>query len=186
MLELFKNYESDFLRYLVAANSEVSKMGNSKTIILGKVKDYLNQADTGYQKMAESLKKLSVNERSSYEARLQIYKQKTDEIKKQIYQKREFYSIDNHTGSVDQDLQRTLITGIKTEELGSQNLIQLHTQRNVIDNYNRNSAIEAHIKDTDTALSSLTVKKIKLKMSMMVIIFLEFIIIGLVLYIKTV
>ena len=187
MLELFKLEEGKFIKFLMNADSEISKIGlsGSKEALMGKVKEYMQKAEAGYDKMTGILSNLSEQERTSYNNRLRSYKEQVAIIRNKIRREEaENKKILPKNGFVDKNLENTLATGIRTYDIGTNSLLTLKNQRDTIDGYDQQDNIKQNVNEADDSVSMLIIKKIKLKSSMVTIIFLEFLILVLIVYIK--
>ena len=189
MLDIFKDQEGKFLYYLMAANSEMTNfsMNKTKENAIEIVKDYLKKADNGYSLMHDSLNSLTDSERSNYNIRLKVYKEKIDEIKTRIVgnkTKELRNAADEEDDKIQGSLDNVHSLGLKSEEIGVKSLVQLKNQREITDGYDKIETLHTYALEADKANSSLNYKKIKLKLSMILIVFLEFIIMILVLIIK--
>ena len=184
MLDLFRSQEGEFLKYLLAANNEVSKLelGAAKDIVLAKLGNYLSKTDENFANMAATLKKFTDSEKSAYNARLSIYRERINKIKEKTLE--EVRSVKGPDGN--DSLENTLALIFSSKEIGTKILAQLHIQKSVIDGYDQQGKIEMYANEADKEVVLLALQKIRLKTSMVFVVFLEVVILFLVLYIKIV
>jgi hypothetical protein len=186
MDNVFRVQEVELLSYLMKANTELAKLpsGFNKEAVMTQVRRYLNQAGEGYQNIAKGISEMTDREKAAAQVRLRAYRQKYNELKLQIDQARCFGTNKEDNGIYEGNLERTLEMGEKSYEIGIRSLSLLKGQQDKLSSTQMGEQFSQDVNDADSALTELTMKKVKLKVSMLFIILLEFLILLLILYLK--
>lgn len=187
MLELLKSQESEVLRSLLSANTEFASfaLSGTKNAVKARISAYLEQADKGYGTLAEAMKKLTDSEKFKYRNRLAVYQQRTEEMKKRLKNIDRNQSDNGESPELaDMKFEKTLSEGMRSHEIGVKTLAKLQMQKETITKFSQSENFRENINEADQSLFELSLKRVKLKMSMLLICFLEIVILLLILYIK--
>ncbi|OMJ80910.1 hypothetical protein SteCoe_18719 [Stentor coeruleus] len=187
MDELLSLKESEVLKSLISANFELASVALSETkkTVKDRIAASLDHAEISYNTLSETVKNLAYSEKLKYQNRLSVYKQRTEEMKERLKNLDKAEStIGENPQFVDMRFEKTLSEGIRSQEIGVKTLEKLQMQKGTITKFSQAECFKENINEADQALFEFSMKRVKLKMSMLLICFLEIVILLLILYIK--
>lgn len=175
--ELIKGQEFDIMKSLLYAKSIIAS-GENNQEVLQKASEYLATVKDKYHKLQLLAESSTDFHKQLLNRKISAYKQKFEEMQNDLQKIRESSNSTN-TNTMD----NTLSSGLRSQQMGINTIIQLQSQRKVVQNFT-NYSIKKDINESNSALIDLYVKKSKIKVCLVVIIVLQIFIFLLVLKIK--
>lgn len=175
--DLIKTQEFDIMKNLLYAKSILAS-GENNQELLTKASDYLKNVKDKYHKLQLIAESSTDFHKQLLNRKVSAYKQKLEEMQNDLQKIRES-SYPASTNPMD----NTLSSGLRSQQMGINTIIQLQSQRKVVQNFT-NYSIKKDISESNSALIDLYVKKSKIKVCLVVIITLQVFIFLLVLKIK--
>lgn len=174
---LIKSQEFDIMKNLLFVKSALASGENNEELIK-KTSACLATVKDKYTKLKILAESSSDLKQQLLNRKIEAYKQKCEEIQNDLNQIR-FSSKPTNENS----LENAQKSGLRSEQIAIHTLGKLQSQTSTVDKF-ASWSIEKEIKDSNSTLIDLYVKKSKIKVSLVIIIILQVLIFLLVLKIK--
>lgn len=205
MVELFKAYESDFSKYLAAANKKLSSIsqGKSSDTLLAEIGRDIKDAEHWLKQMENQIYSWPPQQSSQYQKRIQRYHENLRTVKKNLEEEqgkkgkvelfgkagadpREKLLTNNEIlQSSGEILENTLKVGIESEQIAIDTVNNLKKQRGQIQNINEKVNDVGHnVTKANRVITVMDRRRIAIKLLMMGTIVLLVIAFAICLYIK--
>jgi Snare region anchored in the vesicle membrane C-terminus/Vesicle transport v-SNARE protein N-terminus len=205
MTELIKAYETDFSKHLATANKKLSGFNSGKVSdgILNEIKRDISQAESLIKQMWQQMSALPGNQSAQYQKKVQRHSENLRLLKKNLEDElgkkgkvelfgkgvgndREKLLTNNEVLIKNGDtIENSLRIGIESEIIASETVNTLKKQRTQIVNINEKvNDIANNVVKANRSINTMERRRIIIKLTMMLTVFLLTIVLGLILLIK--